>query len=289
MLEQHSYKKVNYGEEIINGRRAQKKIKVNPKKGAEPIMAEKFELKANTTVKTVNMTQEEALNETCEWVEKQFTIIREIQNINFSIILSLALIDCFAQAEAQYPLGGHDAKEAFCDFVLKHSDSQRETLQKVCPVTLYYDYKEEYSFSPLPFISGEILPINEVELQKTAERYLLCLPDEMREKARERHQYIKLLYQLRNKLIHEMNPLGNIYSMISNYPSICSYVKLREEDLMTQEPLQDYWAVSFPKEYVFQLSSEMILHRLNNCRIERTLPFPLSNEPRKCELCWYDK
>ena len=35
MLEQNSYKKVNYGEEIINGRRAQKKIKVNPKKGAE--------------------------------------------------------------------------------------------------------------------------------------------------------------------------------------------------------------------------------------------------------------
>ena len=252
-------------------------------------MADRLEIKANTTVKAVNMTQETALDETREWVEKQFKIIREIQNKNFSIILCLALIDCFAQAEAQYPLGGHDAKTAFCDFVLKHSDSQRDVLQEVCPVTLYYDYKDEYSFSSLPFVSGEILLINEEKLQETARKYLLCLPNDIRAKAREKHQYIKLLYQLRNKLIHEMNPLGNIYSMVSNYPSICSYVKVREKDLWTEEPLQDFWTVSFPKEYVFQLSYKTIIHRLDNCKQEKTLPFPLSKEPRKCELCWYDR
>ena len=200
------------------------------------------------------------------------------------------MMDCFAQAEADYPIGGRPSKNAFCNFVLNHSASQRNTLQLVCPVTLYYDFKDDYQMPPIPFIPGEVILINDIASQKAANNFLICLPPEKREDAKEKHQYIRLLYQLRNKLVHEMNYLGLPIAMISNYPTITCVSKIGIDDLTGEKDTpEQYWALNIPKDYIFQLAHETIFHRLEMCKKESTLPFPLTNEPRKCELSWYDK
>ena len=198
----------------------------------------------------------------------------------------MTLIDCFAQAEANYPT--HGSKIAFCHFVIEHSPSQRDILQRTCPVTLYYDYREDYIIPAIPFIPGEIIGIDEDRMQEQANTYLLFIPEEKRNAAREKHQYIKLIYQLRNKLVHEMNPLGTMYNMISNYPAVVSYSSIGLEEIADGKMPEHLWALSFPKEYIHQLACETINHKLDQCAENNTLPFPLYKEPRKCELCWYD-
>ena len=249
-----------------------------------------MELKATTNVRPNRMTRKQALDMTWDWAEKQLSVARQIPNKDFSIISLLALIDCFAQADADYPIGGKLSKKAFCNFVLNHSSSYSKILQHICPITLYYDYKDKYNLPSLPFSPGELLPINDDRLQKAAENYLLCLPPDKKADSAQKHQYIMLLYQLRNKLVHEMNYLGLSVAMFSNYPSISCVSRIGIDDLGKDIGIQEqYWALNIPKDFIYQLAHETIFHRLEICKEKDNLPFPLTNEPRKCELSWYDK
>ena len=140
------------------------------------------------------------------WVETNLPDTLKLRNNSYSKILILSTIDCFAQMWGNYPQSRLN-NENFCKFILRYS-SQRTILNQVCPVTLHYHYKKG---KLLNLHEGQIYNWDDPILGEEAERILLEIEDEKeREKAKQKHTYIKLLYQLRSKVVHELDNIGLI-------------------------------------------------------------------------------
>ena len=184
----------------------------------------------------------------------------------------------------------NESSITFQKFVLSHTESQRKHLKKLCPVTMFYDYFPSSDIKELPLTIGRLYDYCDPELSAAAETILQRIPVEQRERAQKRHTYIALLYRLRSKLVHELNPLGTPVEFFSNVPSI-SYgtESCPQKDDGTREVIRQIWTLKFPRKYIYELTKEVIFHRIDACEKQGILPFPLLAEPRKCELSWYDK
>ena len=62
----------------------------------------------------------ERITEVRAFLNKELACIDTIQDITFQLICMFAMIDCLAQEQANYPQEPWAAKNAFCQFVLKH-------------------------------------------------------------------------------------------------------------------------------------------------------------------------
>ena len=248
-----------------------------------------MELNAQVNIHPERLTKKQALERTKEWAVKNIEIANSVPNGSFSIILLLTIIDSFAQAEYDYP-PVNESSITFQKFVLNHTESQCKHLKKLCPVTMFYDYFPSSDIKELPLTIGRLYDYCDPELSAAAETILQRIPVEQRERAQKRHTYIALLYRLRSKLVHELNPLGTPVEFFSNVPSI-SYgtESCPQKDDGTREVIRQIWTLKFPRKYIYELTKEVIFHRIGACEKQGILPFPLLAEPRKCELSWYDK
>ena len=248
-----------------------------------------MELNAQVNIHPESLTKKQALGRTKEWAVKNIEIANSVPNGAFSIILLLTIIDSFAQAEYDYP-PGKESSIAFQKFVLSHTEKHREYLERLCPVTLFYDYFGSSDVKELPLTLGRLYSYYDPEMSEAAETILHRIPEEQRERAYSKHKYIALLYRLRSKLVHELNPLGTPVEFISNIPSVAhgtEYGPKKEDG--TRDAIRQIWTLNFPRKYIYELTKEVVFHRIDVCEKQGILPFPLSNEPRRCELSWYDR
>lgn len=240
-----------------------------------------MEINVKDIIRPMPMTKSQALSITRDWVKKNTELAYRNSNHTFSILLLLAIIDCFAQAEFEYTTDTGN-ESIFCDFVLGHAGKYSEDLKKICPITLYYDYYNTTDITNLNLQKGRLYPYNDDELSIIAQSVIEQLPEQDRREAIKRHQYVHLLYRLRSKLVHELNVLGTPIEFV-NLPTVSQGVSYESNGSK-----HEYWTLNFPKKYIFNLTKQVIYDRLNQCEQYNMLPFPLSEKVRRCERSWYD-
>ena len=206
------------------------------------------------------------------WVETNLPDALKLKNNSYSKILILSIIDCFAQMYGNYPT--RENNNTFCKFVLKYS-SQRTILNQVCPVTLHYHYKKGRL---LNLQEGQIYNWDDPILGEEAERILLAIEDEKeREKAKQKHTYIKLLYQLRSKVVHELDNVGTPIEFNEIIPSVAFGPEKNDEMV---------WTLNYPRLWLYELARETIFGFIDDCLNAEEITRFLDNQ-RTTHLTWY--
>lgn len=208
-----------------------------------------------------------------EWLEYNLPKAFELKNDSYSKLLILATIDCFAQMFGNYP-SSNKSNETFCKFVLKYS-SQNETFHRVCPVTLRYCYLENY---PIKLTRYQIYKWNDPIINDESERILNAIEDiNLREIAKRKHSYIKLLYQLRSKLVHELNNIGTKIEFNEEVPSISSGKNIKGEII---------WGLNYPRLWLYNLAQETIFNFVEDC-LKNDYLLRFLDKERNLDLTWY--
>lgn len=208
-----------------------------------------------------------------EWVEHNLPVALQLRNDSYSKILILLTIDAFAQMWGNYPPSCKN-NETFCNFIQRYS-SQSLLFSQICPVTLQNHYCPN---EQIKLKQGEIYSWDDPILAEEANRISLKIYDEkQREKAKGQHTYIKLLYQLRNKVVHELNNLGTKIEFREDIPTIVSGY---------DEHHKLIWTLNYPRQWLYNLAQETIFGFIDDClKAEELLRF-LDNE-RTIDLTWY--
>lgn len=187
-------------------------------------------------------------NSARRWLEINLPKAMQVGNDYYTIILLLSTIDCFAQAWGGFPK--RNVTDNFCNFVLQHT-SNSEPLSRVCPVTLYYDYQ----LRDLPLHQGDLIPYDDAELNDLSNKLILGLPESERECASKKHRYVRLLYTLRSKLVHELSNPGTPIEFVDDKPTISSGIMDGKR----------VWTLNFPKLFIYELAQETIGNYLGEC------------------------
>ncbi|MGN0961565.1 MAG: hypothetical protein ACI4PF_05150, partial [Christensenellales bacterium] len=174
------------------------------------------------------------ISEARDFLYKELKIIDRIEDVTFQSIGIFSLIDCLAQESSQYPT--ENTRKTFCDFVIRHQ-KQYNYINEVEPITLYYRVEDLIDKSVL--IDG-FPPEKEVSiddmgyLDNITVKSLLnrCKSNEILKYLSNKygkefatsiakdHQIISLIYQMRNKAVHEMSGLGeSLKKTIDMYPN----------------------------------------------------------------------
>ena len=198
------------------------------------------------------------------------------------LIIMLSLIDSIAQESAGY---SHDSKKTFYSFVQSYCNKYRDILKEICPITLYYDYFSDSNNVDLKLMHRRIYFADSWETKTESKRLIELLPDDKKNTAKERHSYTGLLYQLRNKLVHEsllLNmPIDFQEENEEPIPHIACYNKLEDGKL-----LFDHWTLIIPEAFVKNVATEVIDNYLKYCLSRDYIPF--NRNDRKCFYGWYD-
>ena len=151
------------------------------------------------------------------FLENELADIDGIADITFQLICLFAMIDCLAQEQANYPRESWKAKNAFCQFVLKHQ-KQCDYLEEVEPITLYYRVEDDIErvvkipgFPPekavtiddLGYLYGDT--VKNVLTKSKAQEILQYIEQKKgavaATKLAQEHQLISLLYRMRSKAL----------------------------------------------------------------------------------------
>ena len=207
------------------------------------------------------------------WVEKNLLTTFKLTNESYGKLLIHSTIDCFAQMWGSYPPAGFNCA-TFCGFVLRYS-SYNTIFKQICPTTLHYHYDKE---NPIDLTLGEIYRWDDVALVSEANRILLNIKDEqLREEAKKKHTYIKLLYQQRNKLVHELDNIGTKIEFNNDVPSIASGMDINGKYI---------WTLNYPRKWLYNLAEETIFNFIDDCmHKEKRLRF--LDKERTIDLTWY--
>ena len=164
------------------------------------------------------------INKNIDEIRELFShILDRIDQLSDDILQCLCMfsvIDCFAQEWAEYP--SHGNSKAFCDFVLRFQD-RYDFLSKIEPISLYYRVENIIEktvifpgMEPEPVVNiddiGIIDPFTTVLNSKFSKDLLAYIQQNCDEKLCSRlineHSVVRLLYQMRNKIVHELSSLG---------------------------------------------------------------------------------
>ena len=213
--------------------------------------------------------------------------ISTIKSYELKMVCLFSIIDSYAQEYSKY--NGIGNKETFCNFVLNHQ-TKWPFLNKINPVTLFYDVEsrlKNHSYINC-FLTETIYDVDYAVEQQISEKIL----DELKvnnvsekeiNKFKNKHLFGNLLYQVRNKISHEMS--NKSYMPLSDSPihSIPYYIKVSNYT-------SNYHRVEFiiPVSFMFDLVEECCNTYLNNCYKNKELPFANNTNSRKSKLCWYD-
>lgn len=265
----------------------------------------KFEIDPNYDIDTVLVRR---IADARLHLEKQLAVIDSITDITFQLICMFAMIDHLAQEEANYPKRGKDTTQAFCKFVLQYQ-KQCDYLEEVEPVTLYYDVEElidevvripdfppekEVSLESLGYLYGE--KVKNILLTGKAQEILSYVEKKkgktFSEKMANEHQLISLLYRMRNKAVHEMSGLGEVWraedrDFKSNEPYYrdMGRIFVRDGELASDDGVE----LVIPNSFVRRILSDCIDGYLSACKDAKRFPFSNNDMMRKHTLSWYDR
>ena len=225
---------------------------------------------------------ERSIINTGNWVKVQLQDINNVRSAEFRKILYYSLIDSFVQSHNKYPK--HGEKKAFSEFLLTFSTKFNLILEKTCPVTLFYCHKDEFHFDRLDLPDGYLLCADDERLHKESDRLLLQISNPTRRlEVRKKHQYSQLMYAERNKLVHELSPVGMPMDLNEAIPHMAQGQSM-EKGLSYDAP----WHLVIPESFVKLVLEDSISGYLQYCQKETIIPFSNNDDTRRCRMAWYD-
>lgn len=200
--------------------------------------------------------------------------IEDINNMNIienKMICLFSLIDSFCQNYSNYDSTTNN--KSFCEFILKYADKEKYNyLNDMDPVTLIYDFKKEkIRFKELSNANTYTNSSQEIKAILNNNNI-----EQIPEKIKKSHTYIKLIYNFRSKVTHECALIGGTRFKTEN-----------EYDNILYEDHTSYWKLIFPFTYLKNLFINCIDNYLNEQEKNGKDPF-YNNENRKSFYAYYD-
>lgn len=222
------------------------------------------------------------VSEVENWINERMCEADKISDWKFRLLCYYSILDAFVQEYFNYDKEHNRVN--FINFIRKYQ-SKYSFLDEVDPVTLYYHYKKEIADTTvLNFMDKdkEYL-VSEIQQIPNWRNIKGLLGDNKCNK----HKYIELMYQLRNKLVHEFTtPDGvmgiNLYDKGKTEPYYVSC-----EALEGNGNFVCYWYLTFSPQFICDLTRNVINNYLTDCKKNNCDPFK-NNISRKMRLAWYD-
>lgn len=225
----------------------------------------------------------EAITRVRNWFYRQLDLLRHYPSELHRLIILLSIMDSFAQESSNF---SRNSRQAFISFLLANSTKYADLLKLLCPITLYYSYydnREDVCLQLSP--KNNIYLADSPEAVTEAQRLFELIPDSQKESVRQKHSYAGLIYQLRNKLSHELlllNAPVNFHEDRSNQlPHIACECESRNHQLVPRR-----WVLHIPEKFVQDVTIDAVEHYLEDCLRRGHAPF--SRGERKCYNAWYD-
>ena len=242
------------------------------------------------------MTIDEEITQIRQWRDGQVYALSRVESEVYQRILITACIDAFVQhQDSVYAIRKQGKRvsdrKAFSSFLQQYVTDEQclEWLQLVCPTTLYYDYQEDFHSKGinLKLQLHRIYAADDPEAIAESERLLALLPENKQESAREKHQYSALIYQMRNKLVHEMTYVGcNANFFTEDSDPVPHMVVLSRHEHNKLIPYK--WTLHIPLKLLMLCLRESSENYLNECQVQQKHPLGDYDPHQKSTFAFYD-
>ena len=240
-----------------------------------------------TENKTCNYELEREISRIKSHLKKQMDEIVKMSSYEFKMICLFSIIDSFAQEISNYEKNSNQKK--FSNFVLTYEKSW-PFLKKIEPVTLFYDAKNHLIKKDyIDCFMDEAIHNTDDAIKKQIDKLIIAdlksnhLDENEIKKYETKHQFVNLLYQIRNKISHELS--DNSHSHLSdNFGHQIPYYRKNSDYKNNNHTLE----LVIPVNFMFDLVNECCNNYLNSCLKNKKYPFANNTNERKSKLCWYD-
>jgi len=224
-----------------------------------------------------------------KWIDSKFEIADKIEDNSLKVISYFTITDSLAQNVNGYKWKG--ASDAFCKFVCMYQNTY-DFLGDIDPVTLYYDLENKL-FQDIDVVDylddGNVYYPENILSNMNLKRIIARAKDNGNNKIIAKHSYIRLLYQLRNKLVHEFSVIGGPMDWTEDsLPFYNSVDRLFGENEMKSNPKKRIWQLTFPTKFIRELLYNAIDNYFIECIKEQKDPYNNNNILRPMYLAWYD-
>lgn len=229
-----------------------------------------------------------------EYIDKEITIAKSIENKIFKSIALFSILDSFCQEYSNY--SKVPEKEKFKNFVMKYQKSY-QFLNEIDPVTLYYDVEDYLPDNcQIDFLYPCSMPtVNSVINHESINKMKIELEKNIKfnkniDTILRNHKFIYLLYRMRSKLVHELtqeqlaSDNDDLYFDMPFYQDTLRFY-INNSNQMIQETC---WNLRIPITFIENLTRECITNYLDECLQENKEPFFNNTFERKFRLSWYD-
>ncbi len=240
------------------------------------------------------MTITDEINYVREWRDGQIDAISKIESEVYQRILITACIDAIVQHQEyvytrrrQGKVGS--ARNDISAFLQKYvvEEPYHEWLRLVCPTTLYYDYYDDLFQTKLKLNPLLKYGADDTVAIQEAERLINLLPEDKQEKAREKHQYSALIYQMRNKLVHEMSYVGADAIYFTEKSKKIPQMAIMKYTVDNKTILHK-WVLHIPVNLLMYCLKESTDNYLNECQSLQKHPLGDYDPFRKSIFAFYD-
>lgn len=224
----------------------------------------------------------ESINLAKQWFLRQIKQIENYPSEAHRFIILISTIECFAQQSSGF---SHQNMRYFVEFLHRYSAKYNDVLKELCPISIYYHYFEGKENIDLLLNPGTIYSAGSSESGLEANRLFNMLPEDEKAAVRQKHSYAGLIYQLRNKLVHEFLSLN----MPINFKEGYSYQPPHMAFECSNEAcshIPGRWALHIPEDFVKKVAIDAVDCYLNECLEKKMIPFCQTS--RKCYAAWYD-
>ena len=121
--------------------------------------------------------------------------------------------------------------------------------------------------APLDVYKRQIIYLaNNIELSNEASRILNLIPDEkIRQIAAQKHTYSRLIYQRRNKIVHEFYDVKSPMNFVENQSEQLPHVILRHS-FIDEEYTPEHWVLNIPEQFIVNVFHSAIEGYLMYCQ-----------------------
>ena len=242
------------------------------------------------------MTIDEEIRQIRQWRDRQIDRISRIDNLTYQRILIIACIDAFVQHQNTiYDMKKNKERvfnwKAFSTFLQKYMNDEQchRIMTLVCPTTLYYDYQKEFGTEELKLDvdSGRIYVADDKDATDESERLIKLLQENERNKARAKHQYSALIYQMRNKLVHEMSLIGCPVSFLTEDSDPIPHMVVLSE-IENNKAIPYKWTLHIPMKLLWKCFKESTDNYLDECQRLQKHPLGDYDPNQKSTFAFYD-
>ena len=212
-------------------------------------------------------TNQSRIEEVKDYVNLKFERIDHIDDLILQAICYFSILDSFAQSYYGYKGKNTDI---FCNFIKKYQN-RYSFLEYIDPISLFYDCSQNTTEKDLFECLDEYTCYYPEDIKKVErlQNYIQKISEEEGKEKVNKHSYLRLLYQLRNKLVHEMNsPDGGICEN-DNIPHYASCSRIFSGKELDEHPYakEEVWVLCMPISFIRDLVDNQC-HLVNQFQIK---------------------